>query len=184
MARNPKKLPKDLTRIGTVMHKLHEDQERFHTLSLDTEQYLDLLDPHIGELAAMNLPKRNMPIAEHWSPVNFKLNKNNEGATEIPDWSFYTAGNLILNERAKTALESLLVEAGEILPLKTAEEKYYFFNCLIKFEHEQAMPKDKHLFKASPSAGIDLICSDTFALAVKNADLKGMYFTNDVEAPV
>lgn len=160
------------------MYKLNEDQERFHTLSLDTEQYLDLLDPHIGELAAMNLPKRNMPIAEYWSPINFKLNKNNEGATEVPDWSFYTAGNLILNEKAKAALEPFLVEAGEILPLTSAEGKYYFFNCLIKCEHGQDLPRNKHLVKASPTARIDLMCSDTFVQAIKNADLKGMYLTN------
>lgn len=184
MAHNPKKLPKDLTRIGTVMHKLHEDQERFHTLSLDTEQYLDLLDPHIGELAAMNLPKRNMPITEYWNPVSFKLNKNNEGATETPDWNFYTAGNLILNEKAKSALEPFLAEAGEILPLKSAEGKYYFFNCLIKYEHGQDLPRDNNLFKASPTLGIDLICSDAFAQAVKDADLQGVYFTSDIAALV
>ena len=166
------------------MHKLHEAQERFHTLSLDAEQYLDLLDPYIGELAAMNLPKRNMPIAEYWKPVNFKLNKSNEGATEAPDWNFYTAGNLILNEKAKTALEPFLDEVGEILPLQSDAGQYYFFNCLVKYESGEALPADKALFKASPSIGIDLICSGAFKQAVSDADLQGMYFASDIEVLV
>lgn len=113
--------------------------------------------------------------------MEFKLAEN-QGATEIPDWSFYTAGNLILNEKARSALEPFLVAAGEILPLKSDQGQYYFLNCLTKVDEGQVLPTDQDLYKATPTAGIDLICSDAFRQTAENAGLKGIYFTSDVSA--
>ena len=158
------------------MYKLLEDQEHFHTLSLDTNEYLDLLDPYIGELAAMNLPKRNMSIAQYWRPISFILSNNNEGATKVPDWSFYTAGNLILNEKAKVALEQLLLGSGELLPLKSDQGRYYFFNCLENMDNDKQKIKSVNIFKASPTVGIDLICTGKLKTIAEEAGLVGMNY--------
>lgn len=142
-----------------------------------------MMDPHIGGRVAMQLPMHNKAIKDYWKPVNFRLAVN-EGASEIPDWSFYTSGDLILNEKAKAALEPFLLNAGELLPLNSEDGSYYFFNCLIKIGKGEPLPEDKDLYKASPSVGIDIICSDAFKAAVENAGLKGMYFTSSLTALV
>jgi len=161
------------------MNKLHEDKSHYYSLSMDSRAFWMLMDPYIGGRIAMQLPMYNKPIKKYWTPVSFQLAEN-AGAQEIPDWSFYTSGDLILNEKAKNALEGFLLESGEILPLLSDDGRYYFFNCLIKIEEGQQLPENKDLYKATPTVGIDLICSDAFKTAAEEAQLKGMYFTNDV----
>ncbi|MCO1334003.1 hypothetical protein MO867_06575 [Microbulbifer sp. OS29] len=163
------------------MNKLHENMNRFHTLSMDSKEFLLMLDPHIGGRVAMHLAIHNLPIEEYWKPVKFVL-KENQDATEIPDWSFYTSGNLILNEKAKAALEPFLLEAGELLPLESDQGQYYFFNCLLKVDEGEELPVGRDLYKATPAVGIDLICSQVFRDAVEKAQLAGIYFTSDVSA--
>lgn len=164
------------------MYKLIEDQDNYFSFSMDLRQYVLLLAPHLGEIKARHLPKHNISIAKLWKPIDFVLSKNNLDATKAPDWSFYMAGDLILNEKAKNALESFLVESGELLPLKSEEGTYYYFNCLVKYDHGDDLPTDKNLFKASPTVGIDLIVSDAFKAAAQEAGLEGIYFTSDIEA--
>ena len=162
------------------MNKLHEDKARYHTLSMDSRSFWLSLDPHIGGRVAQQLPMYNKSIKDFWQPIEFRVAEN-DGATQVPDWSFYTSGDLILNEKAKNALEQYLLEAGELLPLRSNEDNYYFFNCLVKYDHGQELPEDKSIFKASPTVGIDLICSDRFKNAAQEAGLTGIYFTEDIE---
>lgn len=163
------------------MNKLHFDAERFLTLSIDVEEYLDHFDPIIGELKAFHVAIHDLPLSAHWTPISLVV-KQYEGSA-MPDISSWYAGNLVLNQKAVDALRLYLAACGELLPLKSDLGEYYFFNCLKSVPAGQLEGTiDFAIFKSSPTVGLDLLCSDAFQAAVENAGLTGIYFTSDITA--
>ena len=163
------------------MNKLHIDTERFYTLSIDLDEYLDHFDPVIGERRALHVAIHDLPLSAHWTPISLVV-KEYEGCA-LPDISSWHAGNLVLNQKAVEALRPHLDACGEILPLKSDLGDYYFFNCLKSVPADQLEGAgDFAIVKSSPTAGLDLLCSDAFKASVENAGLTGIYFTSDITA--
>lgn len=175
------------------IYKLVDDVIQTQSLSLDVEDFLDLLDPHIGESQAMLLGQQNIAIESFWEPLELNLYPN-EGAVHPADISTWRSGLMLMNQKAYDALSDLLNPYGEFLPCSLHDSPAYFFNCL-----NLKSPEDAHIkyrmhndiyaevesiefdtsdtiFKHENKVSFEIYVSEQFVEAASKANLRGLTF--------
>lgn len=115
------------------MLKIFNDSQNFQGLFLDTDDFLDLLDPHIGERNAMQLGILDIRVKDFWEPLEICVFQN-EGTVDIPDISIWKAGLILMNEKSYQAIKNLLEPHGEFLSCNMLGGKGYLFHCLNIYE--------------------------------------------------
>ena len=80
------------------MIKPFDDVKNYQSYWIDLEDYLDLLDPHIGEKTAMQLGRTDIRVKEYWKQLDVTLFQN-EGTVDIPDISLWDPGMILMNNR-------------------------------------------------------------------------------------
>lgn len=186
-----------------TIYKVHSNHRKFQSICFDTNDYLDVLDPSIGEQKAMMLTVLNEPVAEHWRPIELGYFAN-EGTTEFADVSIWNSGLILMNTKAYKSLNPVLDSYGEFLPCELHEQPAYIFNALVIKAREAAnvtyKTKNGHLqqveslafdstcdepvFKHQDELSFNLYCSEAFKQACEIGQLKGIYFTSDLAAPL
>lgn len=141
-------------------------------------------------------------LTSGWQPVAVSFGSDLK-SNQKPDISVWNYSCLVLSAKAKAALEPLLKEVGEFLPLA---DGFWLFNCLdsvggevvnhekSRFQVEAAesvhIPRElflkedkivsKVLFKPGFSHNSFLLCTDTFKTAVDKNGLAGVVFEKDL----
>lgn len=185
------------------LYKVHNDYSKYQSLTFDIDDYLDLLDPSIGEREAMLLPSINKPISHFWQPIELGYFAN-EGTTEFADVSIWKSGLILMNAKAYKSLNAVLKDYGEFLPCELHEQPAFIFNALVLKAKEAAIvsykTKNGHLqqvesiafdstcdepvFKHQDELSFNLYCSEAFKQACEIGQLKGIYFSSDLAAPL
>ena len=151
-------------------------------------------------------PQKNETLIDRlksdWKPVSVTFDSENK-INKIPDISVWNYSCLVLIDRAKIALESILRNTGEFLPL---ENGYWLFNCLdtidstsidatgskFKIDAEESLHipetlnlrpekiSGKVLFKPGFAQNSFLICSSEFKDTATREELGGITFEEDL----
>ncbi|WP_338353191.1 hypothetical protein, partial [Thalassolituus oleivorans] len=111
------------------MIKPFDDVKNYQSYWIDLEDYLDLLDPHIGEKTAMQLGRTDIRVKEYWKQLDVTLFQN-EGTVDIPDISLWDPGMILMNNRAYKFLSDFFEPYGEFLPCNVLGREGYLFHCL------------------------------------------------------
>ncbi len=177
-----------------TVYKLHDDVRAYQSLTLNIDDYLDLLDQHIGESKAMLLGQHNIAISEFWKPIDLGYYQN-EGTVDLADINMWRPGIILLNQKAADVVGDLLFSHGELLPCRLHGGQAYLFNCLnlksygsadidyrmhknIFVEVESITFKETDtIFKHENKVAFEMYCSEEFVNAVKNSNLKGLLFS-------
>jgi hypothetical protein len=182
-------------------YKVHADVRHYQSIVFDTDDYLDVLDPSIGEKEAMFLPVVNKSIREHWSPIELSY-FHNEDTVDLADISIWKSGLLLMNEKAHKSLAAALSSYGEFLSCELHGKPAYIFNALVlKSDREANITYatkngwkqgvaslefnpivDEPLFKFHTEQTFGLFCSEAFKQLCEIGQLKGIYFTADLTA--
>jgi hypothetical protein len=175
-------------------YKIRDDVTTCQSLTLDIEDFLDLLDPHIGESRAMLLGQENISIKDFWEPLALEYYQN-EGTVDLADISMWRAGIILMNQKAYDAIGSLLLPHGEFLPCTLHGGPAYLFNCLALKPYEAAniqyrmhqglyaevdsivFQTEDELFKHNNKISLEMYCSQELASAIEKARLKGLLFS-------
>ena len=186
-----------------TVYKIHDDVSSCQSLTLDTEDFLDLLDPHIGESAAMQLGMKNIKVGDCWESLELSY-FHNEGTIDLADVSMWRPGIMLLNQKAYDSLSDLLAPFGEVMPCELHGGKGYFFNCLnlqptevadVEYRMHKGMfvqvesiafPESlsDDVFKHQNETAFVMYCSERFVAAVEASGLRGLLFTKDLAAPM
>ncbi|MEE3210053.1 MAG: hypothetical protein VX245_08785, partial [Pseudomonadota bacterium] len=59
-----------------MIFRIETDVSECQSIVFDIDDYLDVLDPSIGEKQAMFLPMVNLSVAEGWSPIELSYFQN------------------------------------------------------------------------------------------------------------
>lgn len=179
-----------------TIYKLFDDSTRYSSFSLDLEDFLDILDPHIGEQAAAQFSQSNQALLDCWTPLNISLRHNEDSENIIPDLTLWRGASLILSKKAVDVLKPTLAALGEFLPLRFEGSNYALFNCLTEIEADHdastrieeqgffmdvealAFPADTtaSIFKCPFENNRNLFCTDDFKRQVIESRLGGIYF--------
>lgn len=137
-----------------------------------------------------------------WDPVSVSF-ESDQKSNQVPDISVWNYSCLVLSAKAKSALETLLLEHGEFLPL---DNDYWLFNCLdsiggeavdpekskfqIDSEDSLHIPKvlflkpeaieDKPIFKPGFAHNSFLMCSYEFKDVAEKNQLGGVVFEHNL----
>jgi hypothetical protein len=187
-----------------MIYKIFDDAMNFASFSLDLESVLDILDPHIGEQAAMQFSQLNLALSEYWKPLSITLRSNDESQNKLPDLTLWRSASCIMSGRALKVLENELSAFGEFLPLTYQGERCALFNCLKQIDadpnnssrvEEQgyfmdvehlAFPADTNelMFKCPYENNRNLFCSIRFKKLADENRLGGIYFGEDLAEPL
>ncbi len=182
-----------------TIYKIHADVNNCQSLTLDIEDFLDLLDPTIGEEVAMALGHKNLSIVDGWQPLELGY-FHNEGTVDLADVSIWRTGLLLLNKKAHDAIAELLIPHGELLPCELHGEKSYLFNCLnLKPEDSATIDYNCHgdmfidiksmsiqteecenIFKLKTDTNFELYISEGLVNTYQAAGLKGLVFSQNL----
>lgn len=180
--------------------KIFDDSSEFSSFSLDLEAVLDVLDPHIGEQAAMQFSQSNRALAQYWSPIDVIVRANDGSANNVPDLTLWRGASVIMSDRAVEALKPMISSCGEFLPLNFEGKLYALFNCRkevaadpqrsVRIEEggyfmdvEKLVfsdDVDTPIFKSPFENNRNLFCTDRFRTAVVENGLGGIYFGDDL----
>lgn len=176
--------------------RIEADVSECQSIVFDIDDYLDVLEPSIGEKQAMFLPMVNLTVADFWQPIVLSYFQN-EGAVELADVSLWKSGLLLMNQKGYDALHEVLAGSGEFLPCELHGKAAYIFNCLeLKPEHGAKVSyKEKEswkqsveaidfpaewnepLFKFKNELTFNLYASEAFRVAYDSNGLKGLSFS-------
>lgn len=180
-------------------YKIHADVNNCQSLTLDIEDFLDLLDPTIGEETAMALGHKNLSVADGWLPLELGY-YHNEGTVDLADVSIWRMGLLLLNKKAHDALSALLAPHGELLSCELHDETGYLFNCMnLKSTDSASIDYNRHgdlfidinamsipteegenIFKLKTETNFELYSSEALVNTYQAAGLKGLLFSQDL----
>ncbi len=175
--------------------RIEADVSECQSIVFDIDDYLDVLDPSIGEKQAMFLPMVNLSITEVWSPIELSYFQN-ESTVDLADVSLWKSGLLLMNQKGYDALRDVLTGNGEFLPCELHGKTAYIFNCLeLKPENGAKVSyKEKNgwkqsvdaiefpdgwnepLFKFKNELTFNLYGSGAFKVAYDSNELKGLCF--------
>lgn len=180
--------------------KVYDDSTEFSSFSLDLEAVLDVLDPHIGEQAAMQFSQNNTALSEFWRPIDVTMRMNDGSANKVSDLTLWRGASLIMSDRAVGALTPMLSSFGEFLPLQFEGKRFALFNCRNEIDADphasvrieeagyfMGVEKlvfsdnvDSPIFKSPFENNRNLFCTDEFRSAVLENRLGGIYFGQDL----
>jgi len=176
-------------------HRIDADIKNCQSIVFDIDDYLDVLDPSIGEKQAMFLPMVNMTVADFWQPIDLSYFQN-EDSVDLADVSLWKAGLLLMNQKGYDALHDVLASNGEFLPCELHGRAAYIFNCLelkpesgakVSYKEKEGwkqsvtggdFPSDwnEPLFKFKNELTFNLYGSEAFKAAYDSNELKGLCF--------
>ncbi|WP_346836716.1 hypothetical protein [Microbulbifer sp. SAOS-129_SWC] len=181
-----------------TIYKIFADAINFQSFSYDNEDFLDILDPHVGELQAMRLGMVDTPVANFWEPLELSFFQN-EGTVDLPDIGICGPSLLGMNQKAYDAVAPLIGPLGEFLPCQLLGGTGYIFHCLnfksisddqvayrtqngMAYEVESlAFPGERDsIFMAQNAVTADLFCNESVVSAVKEARLTGLVFSENL----
>lgn len=140
------------------------------------------------------------PNASFFASDNYGADNTREQTINIPDITTWVLGCLVLNEKAYTALKSILAPSGEFLEAYCEGIPYFIFNTLhieddsaVDDNHSQKCMVDgifqgldalafieskisQPIFKTAYDRKAYSYCTGVFKEAVVNAGLKGLIF--------
>ena len=177
------------------IYRIEADVSECQSIVFDIDDYLDVLDPSIGEKQAMFLPMVNLSVAEVWSPIELSYFQN-EGTIDLADVSLWKSGLLLMNQKGYDALHDVLAGNGEFLPCELQGKAAYIFNCLelkpesgakVSYKEKEGWKQsvagvdfpsgwNEALFKFKNELTFDLYGSETFRTAFEGSGLKGLRF--------
>ena len=166
------------------------------SIVFDIDDYLDVLDPSIGEKQAMFLPMVNLSVAEVWSSIELAYFQN-EGTVDLADVSLWKLGLLLMNQKGYDALHDVLAGSGEFLPCELHGKAAYIFNCLelkpengakVSYKEKDGWKQsvaavefpdawNEPLFKFKNELTFNLYGSEAFRVAYDSNGLKGLSFS-------
>ena len=181
------------------MFKLFNDLYKYQSYFIDNSNFLDLLDPFIGELEGMRLSVSSVAVKEFWKPLEVEV-FHNEGTVDLPDLSIWRLGLVVMTKRAYESLVSLLSPFGEFLPVKLLGETGYLYHCtnIRQFSDSEvtyrmhgdifagvSSLKFSEGFNDHCVTGIYKVCSDTYfskevAMVIKEQNLTGLLLSDDL----
>ena len=179
-----------------TIYRIEAGVSECQSIVFDIDDYLDVLDPSIGEKQAMFLPMVNLSIAEVWSPIELSYFQN-EGTIDLADVSLWKSGLLLMNQKGYDALHDVLAGNGEFLPCELHGKAAYIFNCLelkpengakVSYKEKEGWKQsveaiefpcgcNEALFKFKDELTFNLYGSEAFKLAYDSNELKGLYFS-------
>lgn len=140
-------------------------------------------------------------LAERWQVPVCSYHKHYKGAVLKPDVSFW-GSFLVLTPKAYTALQPVLQDDGEFLPVQADGDDLYFFNCLSigKEAADQCLKKyedgyecgletlvfndtdisTKAIFKSKLEGCRALYATDRLKQRFEASDLNGIIFDDDL----
>lgn len=154
----------------------------------------------------MQYPASNEPLSPIWKDsVTSEFQPLSPNGTEIPDISLWDATCMVLNEKAYGALRRYLEQEGEFLPVTANDQKMYIFNCLefgkedtantvkkyvngtdFGLEHlsfDEADAAQRFVFKSEMKGCNTLYCTSSFKALLKEFNLEGLRFDEDLVSP-
>lgn len=99
---------------------------------IDADDGFDWVTPeHSSSVVSILREIQDKPLGEKWSPVRVKrLAVVGDRVRQSSDFPWLASGILVLSERAKRALSSLLESYGELLPLESEDLPLWVYNSL------------------------------------------------------
>lgn len=178
-----------------TVYKLFDDSSRFSSFSLNLEEFLDILDPHIGEQSAMQFSQSDQALRDFWTPLDISLRRNEGSENAAPDLTLWRGASLIMSKKAVDVFRPELASLGEFLPLRFDGMEYALFNCRKEVEADRdasvrveeqgffmdvealAFPTgtDTLLFKCPFENNRNLFCTDEFRSLLIDHKLGGVY---------
>jgi hypothetical protein len=160
------------------------------------EEFLDVMDPYISDVTAMQFSQNNVELSLHWEPLTLSYVENEYCGSDIPDIGIWHSASLILSDKAMSVLRPLIEVYGEILPVTCEGKPHYIFNCRNQVDADETQSKrvmsegffmsieslafpaseDSRLFKSPFENNQSLFCDDDFKHAVEVNGLGGIYF--------
>ena len=179
-----------------TVYKIFDDGQHYQNFHLEIESFLDLLDPSIGETAAMQFGQKNIALEANWEPLTISLRENDGSENKLPDICLWRGASMILSRNALSVLRPILSDLGELLPVKFNDEEYALFNCLVEVSADESksvrveedgffmdvdsleFPSDTRapIFKSPFENNRNLFCTDEFKKMVEEKDFGGIYF--------
>ncbi len=183
------------------IYKLQSDYDNFFSFTIDNIELFSKMPNFSHRLIAKSR-------INEWIPPNIEFYKSANycnSRTQIPDITLWGCGNIILNEKSHQSLSKEMKTFGEFLNCHCEGIPYYIFNTLtiipdeyIDTEKTRANeemgfftgleslgfkdfdPDSYMLFKTSADKMVYTYCTDKFYDLVKNAQLKGLIFNNNL----
>jgi len=185
-----------------MTYKVFDNNKQFQSFHIDMEEFLDVMDPAIGELTAMQFSQNNVALAEHWKPLKVTYFQNEDSGNAIPDIGIWHGTSLILSEKAMAVLSPIIECYGEILPVVCEGHPHFIFNCRTQVDADLTQSKqimsegyfmsietlvfpasgDACLFKSPFENSQSIFCSNKFKKTVEANELGGIYFGTDLTA--
>jgi hypothetical protein len=183
-----------------MIYKVFDNNTEYQSFHIDMEEFLDVMDPSIGEQDAMQFSQLNIAMADNWEPLRVSYIQNEDCGTALPDIGIWKGASLILSEKAAEVLKPLISEYGEFLPVTCLGNTHYVFNCLTNVDADEVNSKQimedgffmdvealtfpeaskEVVFKSSFENSRNIFCSEAFKDAVESNGLGGVYFGGDL----
>lgn len=182
-----------------TIYRIHPDRTHYQLLTIASEEVVSKL----GQKNPFHIDPTPRPYAPIWKPLEVSFYDSNKGKkkTKRPDISV-AHGRLFLNNAGCDALSKLIETDGELLPVLFDGEGGAIFNTLKCAEDFNALDTERStksvwgdlqslafveenlnaavLFRCKFDGFTGLFCSDAFKVAVEQANLKGVTFSEDL----
>ncbi|MCO1336507.1 hypothetical protein MO867_19425 [Microbulbifer sp. OS29] len=189
-----------------MTYKISFDHIGYLNLSIDLEELMFTVGDSLGGMKAFKTYSwDNKALSEIWEDVGGTFVKvNGLKHTERPDITTWNGANLVLSQKAHSALSKDLAPHGEFLPITLDGAPYIIFNCLNAISADKSVSEadiqndlwmgvksigfteedvDQNLiFKTKFDRCVTLYCGDRFKSLVEDANLKGINFLEDLVA--
>lgn len=187
-----------------TLYSIYADKENYRTIEFDRDQMFDDFGSLPNHFNVNYAPRAFSSCLKRPLEINFQCENTEFHGELMPDISEHY-GRLFLSQKAYQALNGLLENDGEFLPVNYEEGSAYIFNPLsvaesvdgldeklsIKDEfgqrqnvafHEERV-KGFMIFKTEFDSFINAYVKDAVRDAIEAANLKGVYFTPDLGDP-
>lgn len=185
-----------------MLYTLIHDHYHFLESHFDDEQMWRILeeygDEHINNRVDVNnKPESFSEIVKEPLKFSFPVMAQQDNNKPIPDIDLHS-GRLLLSQKAYDALNPLIESDGDFMPAVYQSEHYYFFipmrvaqinsslthknewDEIISIGFDEEETKDWALFRTEYNGYMSLYCQQSIVDAIEQANLTGLYITNDL----
>lgn len=183
---------------------IENDGAMYKWLALQVDDFIDLMPESYSDAELLRFSYYNTSLKDGWSGISSTFTQGENGEVlPVPDISLWLPGAaLVLSANALGALEVLLEEAGELLPVDCSGEQYFIFNCLKLVDADPLQSKQivdsgvvvgveqlgfipdvvegSPVFKTRLDHCAGLYCNQQFKAAVEHAGLIGVRFSSSL----
>ena len=185
-----------------MLYTLISDHDNYLGLCFDDEQIMriigDLSDDTVDKRIDVNsIPRSYKGIVNEPLILSFPIMEKADQKRKIPDLEVH-AGRLFLSAKAYKILKPLIENDGEVLPVTYENGSGYFYIPLRVAEVDPAVThkdeweeivslgfsdenvQDWSLFRTEYNGCMRLYCQEAIKEAIEDAQLTGLYITNDL----